>query len=1070
MYNGAPRDRGDKHQRLTPPPNEVWMEAIMSKGKTQDGYKAQDGYKTPQDGYTAAPSGVSSAPSSSAAWQGRGRPTTDWESPPPASAPMQYQQYPNGYVGRPVERPTPYQGRTAEPPAPYQGRLADKAAGYSGRTVDGYQGRTMEGPTPYPQGRTMEYQARMNDGAAAYQGRTMKAAGYQGRMVERAPGYQGRPAGYQGRMSDGAPGYPGRTPETAAGYQGRMVQAPQGYQGRVADGSTGKMYQGRTTEVSSGKMAEDYKRERKLPPRVEEMLREQVSLDESVLHDAFAVAMEDLIPEKEANFVAKGLCHLCGVGENHYVPVVNFCPHADENHSLCREHLRSVYRVRMEALFVGRNGSAPNRRLLRCLICTHGCPCTACTAGKEKEVQKYKRYLLDTLRRSGKGSAPTVTSDRAAAATNTAAVTAAANAAAAAAATVTTSAPSPDGRLAYSSAQSMAARDGRRYAQYPPTSSAEGRPPIQRDGFSARNAEAGKVFEGRRQMQTQQSEHEQYPPDERNRREGYPSMQAQQKSPSQYPPVPKRAAKDTPGDMLSVMAESAQATDARVAAARAPSPRAHPSSVDSPSAATVMNCAESEKSLVRLLSSLNQNGTPTTSTAMDASSQASKDGSYPLTNGIAPRNTNSGTMQASGDAEVEASPRVFSVRGIAERRRQSDSPYQDQSSTSSMDSGDSTPRGRSSASGARPLEVFKPRKRKASESDGEPRRQHDSDGEDSAAPRDSDGVRSRDDSEASHRDGSTGNEDSEHKSRYESQSRSLLTTKRGDRERDSVPKADNGDNYTTQTPQPQRRGPGRPRKVHPDGTPATSRVERKSPLERKTTPPPKARGRGRGRGRRATKRLKRAKNDDEDTEDEAYDEEDDDEDDDGSDSELDTNLDFCEVCQRAGDLVCCDKCPRSYHLTCLHMTENDLPEGDWQCNECKKPSRFDAYSVAVAGEQSLLDRCLKVVECLKSHPFSKPFLTPVENVPLYTRVVKQPMDLSKIENKLKKGAYIVDSNTVAAGVKELDSTHFANDIRLMWSNCKLFNDDGSGITRAADILSAGFERLYKESIQPPLSS
>ncbi|KAE9220115.1 hypothetical protein PF005_g7601 [Phytophthora fragariae] len=47
-------------------------------------------------------------------------------------------------------------------------------------------------------------------------------------------------------------------------------------------------------------------------------------------------------------------------------------------------------------------------------------------------------------------------------------------------------------------------------------------------------------------MQTQQSEHEQYPPDERNRREGYPSMQAQQKSPSQYPPVPKRAAKDTP--------------------------------------------------------------------------------------------------------------------------------------------------------------------------------------------------------------------------------------------------------------------------------------------------------------------------------------------------------------------------------------------------------------------------------------------------------------------------------------------------------------------------------------------
>ncbi|KAJ8525782.1 hypothetical protein ON010_g15332 [Phytophthora cinnamomi] len=811
------------------------------------------------------------------------------------------------------------------------------------------------------------------------------------------------------------------------------------------------MYQGRTKEGSSGKLAEDYKRERKLPPRVEEMLREQVSLDESVLHDAFAVAMEDLIPEKEANFVAKGLCHLCGISENHFVPVVNFCPHADENHSLCREHLRSVYRVRMEALFVGRNGSAPNRRLLRCLICTHGCPCTGCTAGKEKEVQKYKRYLLDTLRRSGQGSTPAMKGDRAIAAPT------------AAATSTVVSAPTPEGRMAYASAQSMGTSDGRRYAQYPPTSSAEGRPPIRRDGFSARTTEPGKTFEGRRHMQPQQSEYEQRPKDERNSRDEYPSMQAQQKTPSQYPPIPKRAAKDTPADMLSVMADSAQATDSRVGP-RVASPRVHPTSVDSPPATTVINCAESEQSLVRLLSSLHQNGTPKTSTAMDASSQSSKDSSHPQsdsrhgTNGIADGNGNSENAQVSGEAEAGTTPRVYAGRGIADRRRQTDSSYQDQSSTSSVDSGDSTPP---------TAKKSEPRKHDASASD--------SDGEDSAAPRESDDVESRDYSRASHRAEDSGTEeDNEPKNRYGSEPRSLLSTKRNDHERESAPKAEK-EHHVIQTsqlqPQPMRRGPGRPRK---DGTPAMPRVEKKIPQDRKTSPPPKARGRGRGRGRgrRAFKRLKRAQNDDDDTEDEAYneDDEDQDEDEDGSDSELDANLDFCEVCQRAGDLVCCDKCPRSYHLKCLHMTENDLPEGDWQCDECKKPSRFDAYSVAVAAEQSLLDRCLKVVECLKSHPFSKPFLTPVENVPLYTRVVKQPMDLSKIENKLKKGAYVVDSNTVAAGVKELDSTHFANDIRLMWSNCKLFNDDGSGITRAADILSAGFERLYKESIQRPLSS
>lgn len=29
--------------------------------------------------------------------------------------------------------------------------------------------------------------------------------------------------------------------------------------------------------------------------------------------------------------------------------------------------------------------------------------------------------------------------------------------------------------------------------------------------------------------------------------------------------------------------------------------------------------------------------------------------------------------------------------------------------------------------------------------------------------------------------------------------------------------------------------------------------------------------------------------------------------------------------------VLCDNCPRAFHLGCLNMTEEDLPEGDWKC-------------------------------------------------------------------------------------------------------------------------------------------
>lgn len=991
----------------------------MSKGKTPDGY-------IPASAVSAR--GV--ATSSAGAWQDRAR-SNDWAAPqssvPPGATQYQHHTAASRFQGREAERPVGYQGRAPDHPTGYQTRPMD--TGYQGKAMDGptvYHPRSATTSSPY-QGRTVvtsaTYQGRTIDNSPGYQTKTMDARSrYQGRPMDGAPGYQGRqmnpPPGYQERMINGPAGYEGRMADGSVPYQGRLIQGSPAYQGKVVDGSTAsKVYQNRPVPTSSsGKMAEDYKRDRKLPPRVEEMLREQVNLDESVLHDAFAVAMEDLIPEEEANFIAKGLCHLCGVNEKNYVPVVNFCPHADENHSLCREHLRSVYRVRMEALFVGRNGSAPNRRLLRCLICTRGCPCTGCTAEKEQDVQKYKRYLLDTLRRSGQGLMTAVKDDRATTAPVTTAL----------------STPTSEGRLTYGSAPNVDGSNGRRFVQRP-TPPAEARPPIQREGFTIRGAEAKEMYEERRRLQAE------YESDERNTRDGYaPSMQTQSKSPSHHAAVPKRAAKDTPADKLSVNAGTAP--DSRVAA-RAASSLVQQGSMESPSATTVINCAESEKSLVQLLSTLNQGEKPANSTTSLSSE------SRPSSNGIAPRSENT----QGSDVDMETAPQTNS--DVGERRRQPGSPYQGHSSTSSIDSDDSP---RRPTVGSRPIEEYPVRTASESETEERP------------VQRDSDDVSSRDDART---EGAVKGEANEVMRKSHSDGSPVLSAKADSHKMENGPKTEIAGNHSVLDLKPSapapplHRGPGRPRK-HPLPEGYTSN-------QKKTNTPVK-----RGRGR-PPKRRKRLSEEDDETEEETYRAEDDEEDDDdederdgrgASDSELDTNLDFCEVCQGAGDLVCCDKCPRSFHLKCLHMTENDLPEGDWQCKECRKPSRFDAYSTAVASEQSLLDKCLKIVECLKSHPFSKPFLTPVENVPMYTKVVKQPMDLSKIETKLKKGAYIVDSNTVASGVKELDFTHFANDIRLMWSNCKIFNDDGSGITRAADILSAGFERLYKESIEPPLTS
>lgn len=48
---------------------------------------------------------------------------------------------------------------------------------------------------------------------------------------------------------------------------------------------------------------------------------------------------------------------------------------------------------------------------------------------------------------------------------------------------------------------------------------------------------------------------------------------------------------------------------------------------------------------------------------------------------------------------------------------------------------------------------------------------------------------------------------------------------------------------------------------------------------------------------------------------------------------------------------------------------------------------------------------------------------------------------------------------------EFDLVMFASDVRLIWSNCRNFNDADSGIVRAAELLESDFERLYASVVQ-----
>ncbi|XP_032349990.1 autoimmune regulator isoform X4 [Camelus ferus] len=49
---------------------------------------------------------------------------------------------------------------------------------------------------------------------------------------------------------------------------------------------------------------------------------------------------------------------------------------------------------------------------------------------------------------------------------------------------------------------------------------------------------------------------------------------------------------------------------------------------------------------------------------------------------------------------------------------------------------------------------------------------------------------------------------------------------------------------------------------------------------------------------------------------------------------LSQNEDECAACRDGGELICCDGCPRAFHLACLSPPLREVPSGTWRCSSC----------------------------------------------------------------------------------------------------------------------------------------
>ena len=46
------------------------------------------------------------------------------------------------------------------------------------------------------------------------------------------------------------------------------------------------------------------------------------------------------------------------------------------------------------------------------------------------------------------------------------------------------------------------------------------------------------------------------------------------------------------------------------------------------------------------------------------------------------------------------------------------------------------------------------------------------------------------------------------------------------------------------------------------------------------------------------------------------------------------NNNICSICRDGGDLLMCDKCPKSFHLNCLKLKKQAIPDKEWFCPAC----------------------------------------------------------------------------------------------------------------------------------------
>ncbi|XP_073435899.1 nucleosome-remodeling factor subunit BPTF isoform X3 [Dendrobates tinctorius] len=145
----------------------------------------------------------------------------------------------------------------------------------------------------------------------------------------------------------------------------------------------------------------------------------------------------------------------------------------------------------------------------------------------------------------------------------------------------------------------------------------------------------------------------------------------------------------------------------------------------------------------------------------------------------------------------------------------------------------------------------------------------------------------------------------------------------------------------------------------------------------------------------------------------------------------------------------CDRCQNWFHGRCVGILQSEAEYIDeYVCPECQ--STEDAMTVLSPLTDKDYEGLKRVLRSLQAHKMAWPFLEAVDpgDAPDYYAVIKEPMDLATMEDRIRGRCY-----------KKL--TEFVADMTKIFDNCRYYNPSESTFCQSAEVLESFFVQKLK---------